>query len=77
MSVKVSQLSDEDIASRLTDVSTGYKRAVAFAMSTAVGNCGALISSNVFITSEAPTYQTGFAVGMGINGLSILSLTAL
>lgn len=37
----------------------GYKRTVAFGLVIATGNAGALISSNVFITSEAPTYRTG------------------
>lgn len=46
-------------------------------MTTAIGNCGAFISSNVFITHEAPRYPTGFKVGMGMNCLAILSMTVL
>lgn len=41
------------------NVGKGYKRVVAFAMTTAVGNCGALVSSNVYITEEEPRYRTG------------------
>ncbi|KXT08296.1 hypothetical protein AC579_6684 [Pseudocercospora musae] len=59
------------------NVGKGYKRVVSFAMTTAIGNCGAFISSNVFITHEAPGYPTGFKVGMGMNCLAILSMTVL
>ena len=59
------------------NVGKGYKRAVAFAMVTAVGNCGAFISSNVFITKEAPKYHTGFSVGLGLNMICIVSMTLL
>lgn len=50
---------------------------MSFAMTTAIGNCGAFISSNVFITHEAPGYRTGFKVGMGMNCLAIMSMTVL
>ena len=57
------------------NVGKGYKRAVAFAMVTAVGNCGAFISSNVFITAQSPKFHTGFSVGLGMNILSMISMT--
>lgn len=41
------------------NVGGGYKRVVCFAMVIAAGNCGALISSNVFITHQSPKYHTG------------------
>ncbi|EME42907.1 hypothetical protein DOTSEDRAFT_105261, partial [Dothistroma septosporum NZE10] len=59
------------------NVRRGYKRAVAFAMTTAVGNCGALVSSNVYITEEEPVYRTGFSVGIAFSSLSIVSMTVL
>ena len=59
------------------NVGKGYKRTVAFGLVIATGNAGALISSNVFITKEAPKYPTGFSVGMGMNCLSIVCMTAL
>ncbi|KAK4501270.1 hypothetical protein PRZ48_007077 [Zasmidium cellare] len=59
------------------NIGKGYKRVVAFAMTTAVGNCGALISSNVYITEEAPGYRTGFAVGIGMSCLAIVAMTGL
>ncbi|CAK3836004.1 vitamin h [Lecanosticta acicola] len=59
------------------NVRKGYKRVVSFAMSTAVGNCGALVASNVFIAREEPAYPTGFTTGMCMNCMSILALTAL
>ncbi|KAF2160669.1 hypothetical protein M409DRAFT_28809 [Zasmidium cellare ATCC 36951] len=59
------------------NVGKGYKRVVAFAMTTAVGNCGALVSSNVYITEEAPGYRTGFSVGVGMSCLAILAMMGL
>lgn len=59
------------------NVGKGVKRAVAFAMVTAVGNCGAFVSSNVFITAQAPKYHTGFSVGMGMNLMSMAMMTLL
>lgn len=58
-------------------VGRGYRRVVALACVTAVGNCGAFISSNVFITSQAPKFSTGFRVGLGMNIMSIAAMTIL
>nr|OQO30769.1 hypothetical protein B0A51_02465 [Rachicladosporium sp. CCFEE 5018] len=59
------------------NVGKGYKRTVAFGMVIAVGNCGAFISSNVFLTSEAPKYHLGFSVGMGMFMLATLTSTLM
>lgn len=59
------------------NVGKGYQRVVSFAMTTAVGNCGALISSNVYITEEAPGYRTGFSVGVGMSCLAVVTMTIL
>ncbi|KAK0653773.1 putative transporter [Lasiodiplodia hormozganensis] len=59
------------------NVGKGYKRTVAFACVIALGNCGAFVASNVFITEEAPVYHTGFSTNMGFISLSLVSQTAL
>ncbi|KAF2097855.1 MFS general substrate transporter [Rhizodiscina lignyota] len=55
----------------------GYKRTVGLGVLIAVGNCGALVSANVFLTSETPKFHTGFSVGMGMNMLCAIGLTWL
>ncbi|KAI9735682.1 MAG: hypothetical protein M1834_001698 [Cirrosporium novae-zelandiae] len=55
----------------------GYKRTVGLAMLIGLGNCGAFISSNVFITSEGPEYKTGFSVGIGLNMMGGVAVTIL
>ncbi|OJD35965.1 vitamin h [Diplodia corticola] len=59
------------------NVGKGYKRTVAFACVIALGNCGAFVASNVFITAEAPQYRTGFATNMAFITLSVVSQSAL
>jgi len=59
------------------NVDSGYKRTVALGMVIAVGNCGAFISSNVFITAEAPKYLTGFRVGLGMYILSAITCSLM
>lgn len=59
------------------NVGKGYKRTVALGMVIAVGNCGAFVSSNVFLASETPVYHTGFSVDMGMAWISGAFLTAL
>ncbi|EKG16496.1 Major facilitator superfamily [Macrophomina phaseolina MS6] len=59
------------------NVGKGYKRTVAFACVIALGNCGAFVASNVFITEEAPRYPTGFSTNMGFIALSLVSQTVL
>ncbi|KAL0260729.1 hypothetical protein SLS55_004419 [Diplodia seriata] len=55
----------------------GYKRTVGFACVIALGNCGAFVASNVFITREAPVYRSGFSTNLGFVALSLVSQTAL
>lgn len=43
-----------------------YKRSIASAMQIGLGNCGGLVASNVFITSQAPYYPTGYGVSLGM-----------
>lgn len=41
------------------------------------GNCGNLVSSNVFVTDETPRFKTGFSTGLGLNILGVVASTAL
>lgn len=41
------------------------------------GNCGNLVSSNVFITDETPRFKTGFGTGLGLNILGVVASTTL
>ncbi|GAM43198.1 hypothetical protein TCE0_047r17809 [Talaromyces pinophilus] len=43
-----------------------YKRSIASAMQIGLGNCGGLVASNIFITSQAPYYPTGYGVSLGM-----------
>ncbi|CAL5867380.1 uncharacterized protein PFLUO_LOCUS1598 [Penicillium psychrofluorescens] len=43
-----------------------YKQSISTAMQIGIGNCGGLVASNVFFTSEAPTYPTGFGISLGM-----------
>jgi len=59
------------------NVKKGYQRAAALGLLAPVGNCGAILSSNVFITGEAPIYHTGFATGLGVNCVSLVGIIIL
>lgn len=53
-----------------------YKKAIAAGLQIGLGNCGGIIASNIFVTREAPTYLTGYSVGIGAIGLGFISCTA-
>jgi hypothetical protein len=59
------------------NVRKGYQRAAALGLLAPIGNCGAILSSNVFVTREAPTYHTGFATGLGVNCVSLVGTIIL
>jgi hypothetical protein len=42
-----------------------------------LGNCGNLVSSNVFITDQSPRYKTGFGTGLGLTVLGLVVSTVL
>lgn len=42
-----------------------------------IGNCGNLVSSNIFITTETPRFRTGFRVGLALTCVGIAASTAL
>lgn len=61
----------------MNNLGTGYKRVIGAAFQIGGGNCAALVSSNVFISTEAPKYPTGFGVGFTLNVLAGVCCTIL
>lgn len=59
------------------NVGKGYKRTVALGLAIPIGNCGAFVSSNVFLTKETPKFHTGFSVGMAMCMMSLVALTVM
>jgi hypothetical protein len=53
------------------------KAAFATGFMIGLGNCGNLVSSNVFILEQMPRYKTGFSTGLGLTCVSLLAATAL
>lgn len=53
-----------------------YKRSIASAMQIGFGNCGGLVASNIYLSSEAPTYPTGFGVSLALVWVCGLSCMA-
>lgn len=47
-------------------VSGHYKRSVSSAVQVGFGNIGGIVASNIFFTSEAPAYRTGYGVSLGL-----------
>lgn len=54
-----------------------YKRSVSSAFQIGFGNLGGIVASNVFITSEAPRYPTGYGVSLGLMWMCALGCTGL
>ncbi|GAB7363367.1 hypothetical protein MBLNU230_g3647t1 [Neophaeotheca triangularis] len=54
-----------------------YKRSVSSAMMAGFGNCGGLVASNVFLSSEVPGYVTGYSVGLALIWVCAIACTAL
>jgi Major Facilitator Superfamily len=50
------------------------QQAISSAVQLGIGNCANFVASNVFITTQAPRYPTGFATGVGFACLSIVTL---
>ncbi|KAF4950525.1 hypothetical protein FSARC_13166 [Fusarium sarcochroum] len=55
------------------NMSGHYKVGVASAMQVGIGNIGGIIASNMFVTTQAPTYPLGFGLGLGLVWLCVLS----
>ena len=61
----------------MNNLGTGYRRVIGTAFQIGGGNCAALVSSNVFISKQAPSYPVGFGVGFALNMLAGICCTAL
>lgn len=48
------------------NMSGHYKKAIASAVQIGFGNCGGFVASNIFVTSEAPYYRTGYGTSLGL-----------
>ncbi|ETI22443.1 hypothetical protein G647_06518 [Cladophialophora carrionii CBS 160.54] len=55
------------------NVSGHYKRSVSSAMMIGFGNCGGIIASNMFLASQAPEYELGYGLGLGLVWVCVLS----
>lgn len=53
-----------------------YKRSVSSSMQIGIGNTGGLVASNVFFSSEAPLYPTGYGTSLGLMWICGLASTA-
>ena len=53
-----------------------YKRSIGSAVQVGLGNCGGIIASNIYITTQAPTYVIGYGVSVGLLWLCGLASTA-
>lgn len=54
-----------------------YKRSIAAAMQVGFGNCGGIVASNIYITSEAPRYRTGYGTSLGLLWVCAIMCTVL
>lgn len=61
----------------MNNLGVGYKRAIGTAFQIGGGNAGNLISSNIFISTQAPRYPVGFGVGFALNILAGVCCTIL
>lgn len=52
-----------------------YKRSISAAMQIGFGNCGGIVASNIYITTEAPTYPIGFGVSLALMWICGLACT--
>lgn len=49
----------------LNNVANSTKRAMGIALMIALGNCGGIVGSLIFVGSESPRYQTGWGTSLG------------
>ncbi|KAJ5775766.1 uncharacterized protein N7511_000777 [Penicillium nucicola] len=59
------------------NMSGHYKQAVASAMQIGFGNCGGLVASNVFLSSEAPFYAAGYGTSLSLIWLCVIASAVL
>lgn len=56
-----------------SNMSGHYKQAIASAVQIGFGNCGGFVASNIFLSSEAPLYPTGYGVSLGLIWLCVIA----
>lgn len=61
----------------LNNLAGNTKRAMGIALMIAVGNCGGIIGSLIFLGSESPRYQTGWGTSLGFICAGIASASTL
>ncbi|KAK3065190.1 hypothetical protein LTS18_006740 [Coniosporium uncinatum] len=62
----------------LSNLMSGHhKRAIAPAIQVGFGNCGGLIASNIFFTTESPLYKDGYGTALGLLWMCAISCTVL
>lgn len=52
-----------------------YKRSISSALQVGIGNCGGIVASNIYITTQAPTYHVGYGVSLGLLWICGLACT--
>ena len=52
-----------------------YKRSISAAMQIGFGNCGGIVASNIYITTQAPTYPTGYGISLALLWICGLACT--
>lgn len=55
------------------NMSGHYKQAVASAIQIGFGNCGGFVASNIFLSSEAPFYRTGYGTSLSLIWLCVIA----
>lgn len=52
-----------------------YKRSISAAMQIGFGNCGGIVASNIYITTQAPTYPIGYGISLALLWICGLACT--
>lgn len=52
-----------------------YKRSISAAMQIGFGNCGGIVASNIYITTQAPSYKVGFGLSLALMWICGLACT--
>ncbi|CAM0139193.1 unnamed protein product [Umbelopsis sp. WA50703] len=59
------------------NIAPGMKKSVATAMAVSANNAAGLVGSNIYLSSDAPTYIRGHTVNLGFTALFIVLVTIL
>ncbi|OJJ54927.1 hypothetical protein ASPSYDRAFT_158769 [Aspergillus sydowii CBS 593.65] len=59
------------------NMSGHYKQAIASAVQIGFGNCGGFIASNIFVSSEAPYYRSGYGTCLALIWVCVIAATLL